>query len=438
MAILNKQQEEAKAKIHHWFKHETLEKQTFTLSGYAGTGKTFLINYVIYEVLKLSKDETAFVTPTGKAASVLIQRGCDAMTIHRLIYTPVEVEYETELNGKKVKSKRMEFKKKSEIKKYKLIIVDEVSMIEEKIMNDLLSFGIPVLCSGDPGQLPSIFKSNDLLEHPDYLLTEIVRQAKDNAITQVANMAREKKPLPYGKYKNDVVITSRERLSDEQFKNILLKSDQIICGKNSTRNYLNNLVREYKGIDVINNKYPLDGEKVICTVNNWEIFLDELEEFNLVNGTMGIIKNFKIIDDKINLSSFDFKADFLDEYKDNILHDSGIFDNLEFSYDMHQMVYKIDDDKYILKEKSLLRKENESLEDYKNRVIERILAIRKATDELQVNRFEYGYAISCHKSQGSEFDVVTVFDESDVFLDKSAKWLYTAITRAKKKLIIIK
>ena len=60
-------------------------------------------------------------------------------------------------------------------------------------------------------------------------------------------------------------------------KKLLLKADQVICGTNSTRKYWNNEIRKYKGIDTIANKLPIQGDKVIFAVNNWQLFLDEEE-----------------------------------------------------------------------------------------------------------------------------------------------------------------
>ena len=84
--ILNQQQEEAKDKIINWWKYQREEKQYFVLSGYAGTGKTFLAKYIVSKYLEIPEEKVAFIAPTGKAASVLIQRGAfNATTIHKLL-----------------------------------------------------------------------------------------------------------------------------------------------------------------------------------------------------------------------------------------------------------------------------------------------------------------------------------------------------------------
>ena len=148
---LTGQQQEARNKIIEWYTSLEAEKrQLFLLQGFAGTGKTFLINHIIDD-LGLLPHEVAYGTFTGKAASILIQKGRDAATIHRLIYTPVEEEYETKIGSETIKGHRIKFVKKDKISNYKLIIIDEVSMVDNIMMKDLLSFGIPVLATGDPG-----------------------------------------------------------------------------------------------------------------------------------------------------------------------------------------------------------------------------------------------------------------------------------------------
>lgn len=140
---LTNSQKEASSKITEWFYNNL--KPFFVLSGYAGTGKTFLLNYIVDE-LGLNEEEVAFITPIGKAACVLTQKGrSHATTIHRLIYDPQKITEEKIINGKKVLEERIEFIKKQELSKsLKLIILDEISMVKTDIFNDLLSFKIPM------------------------------------------------------------------------------------------------------------------------------------------------------------------------------------------------------------------------------------------------------------------------------------------------------
>ena len=434
MVELNKEQKEAKNLILKWYNNGLPEKLCFVLTGYAGTGKTFLVNYIVSEELHLDVDRVAYVAPTGKAASVLAQRGAkNTSTIHKLIYNRVEVEYKTEVNGKTVRSKKFEFVRKPIIPNYKLIIVDETSMVDKKTMEDLVSFGKPLLLCGDLGQLPSIEKSNNLLDKPDYNLTTIVRQSEDNMIVKLATMARNGLPIKTGNYGN-VKVLNKNLISENAMKSILTKADQVICGTNKTRFKLNRYIKSSLGLDP--NRIN-EGEKVICLLNNWEKELDIESKYNLVNGIIGYaskIKNNTGID---SIELLTFKPDFLNDESPDLPFDNHVFIDGEFRYQMHQQLYRMDDGSYELKVPFLPKTKDESEDEYNTRLKEFVRLRREALYTEQLNFFDSAYCISCHKSQGSEWDNVVVFDESWIF-NESNKWLYTAITRAKKNLIIIK
>lgn len=92
--------------IENWFKNS--EKPFFVLAGYAGTGKTTLLKHTVCNTLGLEPEiSAAFVTPTGKAATVLIRSGIHATTLHKLIYQSMVEEVEIELNGKKLPWKNL-------------------------------------------------------------------------------------------------------------------------------------------------------------------------------------------------------------------------------------------------------------------------------------------------------------------------------------------
>lgn len=428
--VLNSQQSKAKDLIIQWFKNETKNKQTFVLSGYAGTGKTTLINFIIQE-LNL-QNSVAFATPTGKAASVLIQKGSEASTIHHLIYTPVEKDVKTDNNGKTIKSKKIEFVKKKSIGNFKLIIIDEISMVNNKILNDLLSYKIPLLVSGDPGQLPPIESdTNTLLQNPDIILTEIVRQEENNAILKIANDARNNIPINYGNYNDQVIVLNKKNLSQTDISKLMLSVDQVLCGRNSTRNKLNTVYRNALGKT---SWIPEDGEKIICNLNNYEISFDD--KYSLANGIQGYISNFKVLDNSKKLASISFKPEFSEETINDLLIDSNAFENNTFLYQKHQKVYLLSDGSY--KIKLLNDYETRSKSNYKQLLIEDKKNKLNSLSEFMINQFEYGYVISVHKSQGSEWNTILIFDESYCFGENKNKWLYTAITRGKEKVIIIK
>lgn len=436
---LNEQQEKAAASIKAWFEGDTKAKQLFVLSGYAGTGKTYLINYAITNVLGLSENDVAFITPTGKAASVLIQRGRDAQTVHRLIYNAVEKEFKTSIDGKEMTSKRTVFMKKPGIPDYRLLVLDEVSMVDDDVMRDLMSYGIPILCSGDGFQLPPVKSQNHILDNPDAILTDIVRQSEDNMIVKIATDVRNGRHISSGNY-GDVVVMSSQYVNDDRKRHLLLEADQILCGTNRTRHMINNIVRRCKGIDAEKELFPIDGEKVIFNVNNWEMYLDEAMNYNMVNGTIGYAYGFKEVSPKLNIAKMSFRPDFLDdEITDDILVDSGNFKNGgKYTYDMHQRVFLLDDGEYALKAQYQKRGDNESVKHYFARIRDNLRISKKAVDDEMIEQVDFAYCISVHKSQGSEWDNVVVFDEGHVFGNNYSRWLYTAITRAKKKLVILR
>lgn len=432
MITPNKQQFEAIVKICDWYKTQTKQKQIFVLSGYAGTGKTTLINHIINDIFKLNKNEVAFATPTGKAASVLIQKGANATTIHRLIYCPVIKERDTEINGKCFHTKKVEFVKRKDIGSYKLIVLDEISMVGKKIMEDLLSYGVPILACGDKAQLPAILTdSHDLLQKPDYMLTEVVRQSKDNAIIDIATKVRLGQPILDGNYNNQVYVINRHDLTNNEFINFLLEADQVICGKNNTRIKLNEIIRKNKNIK---STLPIDGEKIICDLNNYDCDFDD--RYSLVNGMSGTVSNFKILDEKLKLATISFKPDFCKETKNNMLIEYDIFNNNEYKYEKHQEVYLMGDGSYCLA--TPMYKLSNKNPEHKNLIRKEFLVKKMAIGTFMINQFQYGYAISCHKAQGSQWDYVVVIDEHKAFSNDGDKWLYTAITRAAKKLVIIR
>ncbi len=414
--VLTSDQENAKNLIREWY-FNTADK-VFVLSGYAGTGKTFLIDYVVREVLRLKIGvEAVFVSPTGKAAANLVKNGTLAGTVHGLIYMRDGEEFDVDENGEIIEQKELTFIKREKIdENIRLIIIDEASMINETVLGDLLSFNVKCLFCGDGAQLPPVNGTCPLMEYPNYTMREIVRQAADNPIIRVATMAREGKRIPYGNYDDKVCVIGRNGLSPSERKRIFLKADQIICGRNKTRMELNREIRRYKGISE-EELLPINGEKLICTLNDWEKPLDEDEKFYLVNGIIGTASEIKESFD--DLATMEFQADFMPQSV------KVPFDTAIFTCGVYRHLYG--ERAVTLIDGTVVHEGNFAL----------LHKLRSVSEE-PICRFEFAYAVTCHKAQGSEFDFVVVFDESWAFGEEKNRWLYTAITRAKDKLLIIR
>ncbi|MCA1021493.1 ATP-dependent RecD-like DNA helicase [Halobacillus litoralis] len=374
--MLTPTQKEGSEKIKKWFKSGT--KQIFTLAGYAGTGKSFMTDTVIKE-LNLRRYEVAYCTFTGKASLVLSRyhKGqSQVSTIHKLIY-----EVREDPAGEPV------FVLKDGLPDLKLIVVDEASMVNGKILRDLMSFNKPILAIGDHGQLPPIGEEANLMDNPDHKLTEILRQAADNPIIYLSKMIREGKMMDLGKYDNKVIVMSK---NDKRANpGVMLKMDQVICGYNRTRTSFNNAMRKrlgFKGED------PVKGDKVIFLKNNWDRLLDG---YNVVNGMIGNIINDPMETESktgIKLWNLSVQPDFLK----NSFNDVHV-------------------------PRSDFRAKKEKI---------------KGCDARGLDRIDYGYAITAHKSQGDSFNRVFVWNEPFGDKEDKIKWTYTAITRAKDKLII--
>ena len=379
-------------------------RQIYVLSGLAGTGKTTLLKHTVCDTLKLVPDvSAAFVTPTGKAATVLIRQGIPATTLHRLIYQTMTEERETEINGKLVTVEKLVFRRRESIDKaIKLIVLDEFSMVSDEVLSDIMRFGVKMLVCGDNAQLPPVEGMNSFLASPDFQLTTIVRQQEGNPIIKLARDAIEGKYIPCGNYGDRAFVLSARKLKPEYRRRHFLKAEQIICGINKTRAKINDEVRSYRGFEGL----PQAGEKLICTQNNWEQFIDEDMRYNMVNGIIGYVQDVLYRGESMGFMTF--RADFLNENcPEAVPFDTGIFENGTYRYRHGDYFEKFDEE-------------------------------GNATGAFTLNRFEYGYCISCHKAQGSEFGSTIVFDESYAFKEDRARWLYTAITRTKDKIIILR
>src|SRR5690606_2344873 len=184
----------------------------------------------------------------------------------------------------------------SALRSASLLVVDELSMVPQPVVEDLFSFGVPILLQGDPFQLPPV-KATSYFQKakPDFLLTEIHRQANDSPIIHLATLAREGKPLPLGDYGDSKVV--RKVSVDDA-----LAHDQIIVGRNKTRHAKNAKIRLVRGYT---EEYPMAGERVICLRNNAKLGLMNGDHFQ-VDGYDDVTDSKCLLD--INNSDINMKV----------------------------------------------------------------------------------------------------------------------------------
>ena len=261
--------------------------------------------------------------------------------------------------------------------KAKLIIIDECSMVDAELARDLLSFRVPLLVLGDPAQLPPIQGGGFFTDaNPDAMLTEVHRQARDNPIVRLSMDIRAGNALAQGRY-GDTQILARAALDPQR----VIESDQVLVGRNVTRRAYNARLRERRGFT---DPLPVAGDKLVCLRNN--------RKKGLFNGGLWRVKSRAASKSKIITMRLSPDEDFGHKVtKVSVRGDcfGGAIETIPWEQ-------------------------------------------RKPYDE-----FDYGYVLTVHKSQGSQWNDVVLFDESFAFQESRARWLYTGITRAAKRLSVV-
>lgn len=328
-------------------------------------------------------DDSMFIvrycTFTGKAAQVLRSKGLPAVTIHSLIYSP-QVNPQTD-------EVTFNLKNRTELGDVDLIVVDEASMVNETMREELLSFGIPIIFVGDPGQLGPIAtegSTSNIMDQADVFMTTITRQAEDSPIITLATLARTGKHIPLKIFSSEVAVFPSSKMSPAG----LLKADQILCGRNETRKLINERCRESLGFT---SRFPQPGDKLICTKNNFDI--------GHINGLIGVCNEITVPDDF--LFSGEMKLSF--SAPDDNIHTN----TTAFAGNFYEAAGE-----------------------------ERFKFSKKGLRDMEF--FEFGYAITVHKSQGSSYTYPVVIEEPLGTFDDRKRWMYTAITRASQKLIILR
>ena len=373
-----------------------------TVGGYAGTGKTHLAAALRISLRDLNRStRVGFCAFTGKASSVLRERlesmgglykGDHMGTIHSMIYRPITAEDE---EGRR---KIVGWEKRLKLP-YDVIILDEASMVSSDLWKDLTSYDIPIVAVGDHGQLPPIGDRFSIVHRPDLVLNEIHRQALDSPIVRLSAEVRRKGHIPFGTFGEDVCKIRRTGSDFEDvFESLDFSQPNIVtlCGMNWTRVQLNSQIRRrlrYYG------EMPCEGERIICLKNN--------HYTKMMNGQLGTLGSIGLC------------------VAPDIYEAVLAMDNMQEPYQtlMHSCCFG-------------KRGYNGYYDEVSPKKVGQIL---DDTGYHAVDLFDFGYAISVHRSQGSEWDSVLLFEERSRYWDDEfyKRWLYTAVTRAKGGLFVV-
>ena len=261
--------------------------------------------------------------------------------------------------------------------KARLIVIDECSMVDAELARDLMSFGVPLLVLGDPAQLPPIQGGGFFTDaEPDAMLTEVHRQAQDDPIVRLSMAIRAGHRLQQGRYGATEVVR-RDALDPAR----VLGADQILVGRNATRRAYNARLRERRGLA---GALPVAGDKLVCLRNN--------RRKGLFNGGLWVVKKRGV-------------------------RKSGVLSL-----------------RLLPEDETLSRALPVSVrpECFTGGIEQMEWLARKRYEE-----FDYGYVLTVHKAQGSQWNDVVLFDESFAFPDTRERWLYTGITRAVRRLTVV-
>ena len=262
-----------------------------------------------------------------------------------------------------------------------LIIIDECSMVDEEVGRDLLSFNTPILVLGDPAQLPPIAGGGFFTAaEPDVMLTEVHRQAADDPIIRMSMVVREGGQLEEGTWGDSSVIRRAQVDQDD-----VLAADQVLVGRNVTRKNYNNRIRELLGRD---GPMPVSGDVLVCLRND--------RKRGLLNGSL-------------------WRVDKVRRPRKGLLRYALTPEEGGISTRAAETVATV----------------NPAFFDG---TVEALTpSARRRSDE-----FDFGYVLTVHKAQGSQWDSVVLFDESYAFRENRARWLYTGITRAATRLTVVR
>jgi len=399
MITFNQGQSNAIKEALHWFSNSS--EQIFEISGNPGTGKSVVINEILTQIqnkYKIPMERIAPMAYTGAASIVMRLKGLvNAKTIHSWLYEAIEVPMtredgsivmDTYLN---VPVMTLKFVPRQLKGKLDIIIIDEGGTVPLSMKNELLKTGAKILVAGDIDQLPPVADRPAFLTDFSkvHYLTEIMRQAEGSAIIYLSQRVKQGLPIHMGLYGNDVLVIEDTEVSNE----MLMNSPVVLCGRNNTRDNINNYIRQdIKGYKDMMPKYL---EKVICRENNWVL---ECDGINLTNGLTGTVVNSP------DPSGFDGKEFRIDFIPDMLPH--AVFRNVPVSY------------RYLCADRNTKD-------------------LLKQSGMVSGNLFEYGYAQTVHLAQGSQWPQGIYYEE---YLNREInnRVHYTALTRFSNRCIYVK
>ncbi|MBB2145313.1 AAA family ATPase [Pedobacter sp. LMG 31464] len=437
-------------------KNET--NKCFILRGYAGTGKTTSVAALV-KALPQFNLKVVLLAPTGRAAKVISSyTNKRALTIHKKIY-----------RKRSAVSTEMAFQLAPNLVENTLFIVDEASMIADEwnpqngssFLKDLIEFvyqpaptGKDKNCSllfvGDTAQLPPVGSIDSPALNEKYLidnfglkvtaveLKEVVRQEKKSGILANATMLRQlinnhdkdKTPLPKfitKSYKDIFSMTGIKLVEglEYAYSKFGIENSLMVCRSNKSANVYNNQIRARL---LYRDEELSGGDQIMVVRNNYFWLPDNPETAFIANGDMAKVVRVRREEERYGLRFAEVNLEFLDFPDAGVISCKVILDTIQA--ETPNLPYE--------KSKQLF---DGLMEDYShlNSKRDKMEAI-KVDPYYNALQIKFAYAVTCHKAQGGQWDAVFVDQGylTDEMIDLDfLRWLYTALTRAKKELFLV-
>jgi exodeoxyribonuclease V len=402
---------------------EGAASEILTLGGYAGCGKTTVLGVLAAE-FETKGVLVAYATFTGRASTILAKKlgdqnvfasnrllassnrqlegkyakfflgvGQERMpfcgTLHRLLYAPMINEETEELLGWRTRPKLD--------RRYGLIVVDEASMVGDKMLSDIVRHGVPILAVGDHGQLSPVLDSGSLMRAPQVRLEMIHRQAADNPIIQLSKVIREmgridrqldgRSSIAYGK-RADLGATYNDCMAGRVESSDILDI-AALCWTNKTRISANRLIRATLGFKGA----PKRNDAVMC-LRNTDV---------ISNGMRAVLtRDAEVVGWKLD-TNLDFPFEEI----------NGDFELCGYQFGREKTIGSVEE-------------------------VQRLAPGVKRMSELGV-LCDWGYCLTVHKAQGTTLQhVIGILDRPASPNDPEyRRWLYTLVTRASHKLTLL-
>jgi ATP-dependent exoDNAse (exonuclease V) alpha subunit len=425
--------------------------EIFVLKGYAGTGKTTVISAIVNNLISINK-KYVLLAPTGRAAKVIANYSQKpAFTIHKKIYFP-----------KKSSGGGVAFTMQQNKHKNTIFIVDEASMISDSasdskmyengsLLDDLILYvysgtDCKMLLLGDTAQLPPVnldispaLDTQSLAMHYDknihsIELDEVMRQEENSGILYNATELRELLKEAFitdfqfhlKGFKDIIRLTDGYDIQDainQAYSNYSIEDTAFIVRSNKRANQYNQQIRT----KILDKESELSTGDYLMVVKNNYFWLKEKDEAQFIaNGDIievleifGFMEIYSFKFAKVKIRMVDYPNQI--PLETVLLMDTITSESPSLTYDESNRLYQ------------------EVMKDYEGETKFKQFQKVKENEYFNALQVKFSYAITCHKSQGGQWN--TVFVEQPYLPDgidrDYIRWLYTAITRAKDKLYLI-